>query len=149
MSFSNTHLCSILYGSVWLELAESAAGRVVLLQLLSIHDGAVGVTNLDVMLLWWCPLNTEYAPCVSLESQLLRCVYILKNHQILNIVCNGYLWYKMVHVMVQPIKSAIYFWYISISCKWCLLASSCTLTYVNLVTHKLTFGCWLITTSFI
>ena len=27
-------------------------GRVVLLQLLSIHDGAVGVTNLGVMLLW-------------------------------------------------------------------------------------------------
>ena len=27
-------------------------GRVVLLQLVSIHDAAVGVTNLDVMLLW-------------------------------------------------------------------------------------------------
>ena len=38
-------------GSVWFEPAESAVGRVVLLQLLSIHDGAVGVTNLDVMLL--------------------------------------------------------------------------------------------------
>ena len=44
----------ILNGSVWLELAESAVGRVVLLQLLSIHDGAVGVTNLGVMLLWSC-----------------------------------------------------------------------------------------------
>ena len=42
----------ILNGSVWLELAKSAARRVVLLQLLSIHDRAVGVTNLDVMLLW-------------------------------------------------------------------------------------------------
>ena len=37
---------------------ESAVGRVVdiLLQLLSIHDGAVGVTNLGVMLLY----GTEY-----------------------------------------------------------------------------------------
>ena len=51
--FSKTNSCSFWNGSVWLELAESAAGRVVLLQLLSIHDGAVGVTNLDVMLL--CP----------------------------------------------------------------------------------------------
>ena len=33
--------------------SRSAAGRVVLLQLLSIHGGAVGVTNLDVMLLWF------------------------------------------------------------------------------------------------
>ena len=41
-----------LNGSVWLELAESAVERVVLLQLLSIHDGAVGVTNLGAMLLW-------------------------------------------------------------------------------------------------
>ena len=51
LSFSNTHSCSFWNGSVWLELAESVAGRVVLLQLLSIHDGAVGVTNLGVMLL--------------------------------------------------------------------------------------------------
>ena len=49
--FFNTHSCSFWNGSVWLEPAESAAGRVVLLQLLSIHDGAVGVTNLGVMLL--------------------------------------------------------------------------------------------------
>ena len=34
------------------ELTESAWGRVVLLQLLSIHGGAVGVTDLGVMLLW-------------------------------------------------------------------------------------------------
>ena len=52
LSFSKAHSCSFRNGSFWLELAESAAGRVVLLQLLSIHDGAVGVTNLDVMLLW-------------------------------------------------------------------------------------------------
>ena len=52
LSFSNTHSCSFWNGSVWLELAESAAGRVVLLQPLFIHDGAVGVMNLDVMLLW-------------------------------------------------------------------------------------------------
>ena len=32
--FSNTHLCSFPNGSVWLELAESAAERVALLQLL-------------------------------------------------------------------------------------------------------------------
>ena len=55
LSFSNTHSCSFLNGSVWLELAESAAGRVVLLQLLSIHNRAVGITNLGVMLLWTRP----------------------------------------------------------------------------------------------
>ena len=47
--FSNTHSCSFWNGSVWLELAESATGGVVLLQLLSKRDGAVGVTNLDAM----------------------------------------------------------------------------------------------------
>ena len=51
-SFFNIHSCSFLNGSAWLELAESAVGRVVLLQLLSVHDGAVDVTNLDVVLLW-------------------------------------------------------------------------------------------------
>ena len=53
LSFSNTHSCSFWNGSVWFELAESAPERVVLLQLLSIHDGAVGVTNLGVTLLWY------------------------------------------------------------------------------------------------
>ena len=60
--FSNTHSCSFPTGSVWLELAESAADRVVLLQLLSMHDGAVSGTNLGVMLLWvakWRRLNSE------------------------------------------------------------------------------------------
>ena len=52
LSFSNTHSCSFWNGSVWFELAESAVGRVVLLQLLSMRNGAVGVTNLGVMLLW-------------------------------------------------------------------------------------------------
>ena len=42
---------------IQLELAKSAAGRVVLLQILSIHDGAVGVTDLGVMLLWIQHLN--------------------------------------------------------------------------------------------
>ena len=51
LSFSNTHSCSFWNGSVWFELAESAPGRVVLLQLLSMYDGAVGVTNLGVTLL--------------------------------------------------------------------------------------------------
>ena len=51
LNFSNTHWCSFPNGSVWLGVAESAAGRVVLLQLLSMHDGAVGMRDLDVMLL--------------------------------------------------------------------------------------------------
>ena len=37
--------------SAWSGVAESAARRVVLLQLLSIHGGAAGIKDLDVMLL--------------------------------------------------------------------------------------------------
>ena len=49
---SNTHWCSFSTGSVKSKVAESPAGKVVLLHLLSIHDGAVGMMDLDVMLLW-------------------------------------------------------------------------------------------------
>ena len=42
----------IVMGSVCLELTESATGRVVLLQLICIHDGAVGVADLGGMLLY-------------------------------------------------------------------------------------------------
>ena len=59
-SYLSFHSCSFWNGSVWLELAESAAGRVVLLQLLYIHDGAVGVTNLDVMLLWLSQTSLQW-----------------------------------------------------------------------------------------
>ena len=41
----------VIMGSAWSGVAESAARRVVLLQLLSIHGGAVGIKDLDVMLL--------------------------------------------------------------------------------------------------
>ena len=40
-----------LVGASRVRCGEGFVGRVVLLQLLSIHDGAVGVTNLVVMLL--------------------------------------------------------------------------------------------------
>ena len=63
LSFSNTHSCSFWNRSVWLELAESATRRVVLLQLLSIHDEAVSVTNLGVMLLWFILHARAYANC--------------------------------------------------------------------------------------
>ena len=42
--FPNTHWCSFWNGRVCLELTESAAGRVVLIQLISINDSAVGFT---------------------------------------------------------------------------------------------------------
>ena len=49
---SNTYWCSLPNGSIWLEVAESAAGRMVLLQILSIHGGTVGMKDLDVMHQW-------------------------------------------------------------------------------------------------
>ena len=58
--FSNVHWCSFSNGSVCLELAGSAAVRVILLQVVSIHDGAVGVKNLSVMLLWNKAVWTSY-----------------------------------------------------------------------------------------
>ena len=71
LSFSNTHLCSFWNESVWLELAESAVGRVVLLQLLSIHDGAVGVTNLDVMFLChWLSARMLICWCTGVTTAL-------------------------------------------------------------------------------
>ena len=39
--FSNAHWCSFPTGRVWMEVTKSAAGSVVLLQLSSIHDGAL------------------------------------------------------------------------------------------------------------
>ena len=57
-----THPRSFWNGSVFLELAESASGRVALLQLLSVHDEAVGVTDLGVMFLWLLrPRESFYA----------------------------------------------------------------------------------------
>ena len=72
---SNTYWCSFTYGSVWLEVAESAAGRVVLLQLFSIHGGAVGMKDLDVMLLWVIGCNATQC-----EGSLKLCLHLVRNH---------------------------------------------------------------------
>ena len=47
--------------NIWLEVAESAAGRMVLLQL---HDGAVAMRDLDVML--QCPIHYEKDDRISI-----------------------------------------------------------------------------------
>ena len=74
--FSNTHWCSFPNGSVWLEVAESVTGRVALLQLLPIHDGADGMRNLDVMILclWSIYVN---AGSVRLQISHERIWFIL------------------------------------------------------------------------
>ena len=52
--FSSGHCCSLPNGSVCLKLAEHAVGGGggVLHQLISTHYGAVGVSDLGVILLW-------------------------------------------------------------------------------------------------
>ena len=46
-----------------------ADSRVVLLQLLSIHDGAVGVTNLDVLLLWFTLSSADQGPTARFRAR--------------------------------------------------------------------------------
>ena len=48
----NTSWCSFPNGCVWSGVAKCAAGRVVLLQQSSIQGGAVGMRDLDIILLW-------------------------------------------------------------------------------------------------
>ena len=62
------NLCSFWNGSVWFELAESGPGRVVLLQLLSMYDGAVGVTNLGVTLLWLQRFSRAIVTMMTVED---------------------------------------------------------------------------------
>ena len=35
-----------------------------------------------------------------MKNQLQRYVYIVKYYQTLNIVCNDYVWYKMVRIII-------------------------------------------------
>ena len=81
---SNTYWCLFPNGSVWSEVAKSAAGRVVLLQLLSIHDGAVDTRDLGVMLLWSKTMN-------RLDNSPYPWIFLMFS-QPLHIVCQQVLW---------------------------------------------------------
>ena len=60
--FSQYSITLILKWKCLVGASRVCCGRVVLLQLLYIHDGAVGVTNLGVMLLWDRQPHSEHHP---------------------------------------------------------------------------------------
>ena len=71
--------------------------RVVLLQLLSIHNKAVGITNLGVMLLWFshsgletrlhCPLHSSPGSHASVSRHCSPIGYVIKSTQLGMKIC--------------------------------------------------------------
>ena len=94
LSFSNTHSCSFWNGSVWLELAESAAGRGVLLQLLSTR---------------WSSRRYELGCHAPVHVILKICKHIFQHYCNWNIVCIAVaIGCQGIHLKMQSIYTIFY-----------------------------------------